>query len=212
MRVKLRRSKAAAALSLLLTAPLAGCPQEPEEDLEHGVVWLQLIRGESQADNPYVGTASIQVTLLYRECLIDFYTANPDYEQNGIEGALVFGTREDGGEGWLDRLCETPNSDRVDCTVTSFRQELATAKQLTINYAITGDPENRELPFGPIPEPELAACEAGGLPIVRVGSNGAVRGLDGSGNTLWNTESFNPSEATTGQGASIVIKAARATN
>jgi hypothetical protein len=212
MRVKLRRSKAAAALCLLLTAPLAGCPQEPEEDLEHGVVWLQLLRGESQAENPYVGTARIQVTLLYRECLIDFYTANPDYEQNGVEGSLVFGKREDGGEGWLDRLCETPNSNRVDCTVDSFAQELATAKQLTVNYAIEGNPENRELPFGPVPDTELADCEGNGLPIVRVGSNGAVRGIDANGNTIWNTESFQPPEGYTGQGARIKIKAARASN
>jgi hypothetical protein len=212
MRVKLRRSKAAAALSLLLLAPLAGCPQEPDEKLDHGVVWLQLLRGDSQADNPYLGTARIQITLLYRECLIDFYAANPDYEQNGVEGSLVFGTREDGGEGWLDRLCESPNPNRVDCTVESFRQELSTSKQLTVNYAINGNPEHREIPFGPIPKAELAECSAGDQPIVRVGSNGSVRGLDANGNTLWQTESFVPSEAATDQGGRIKISAARSSN
>ncbi len=199
-------------LCLLLTAPLAGCPSDPEDDPEHGVVWLQLLRGASQADNPYVGTAKIEITLLYRECLIDFYNANPDYQQTGAEGALVFGTREDGGEGWLDRLCESPNPNRVSCSVESFRQELSTARQLTVTYVIEGDPENREVPFGPVPKAELAACEAGGQPVVRVGSNGAVRGLDGAGNTLWNTESFTPNEAATDQGAAIKIKAARAVN
>lgn len=209
MRVKLHRSKAAA-LCLLMLAPLAGCPGDAEEDLEHGVVWLELRRGESQPDNPYLGTAKIQVTLLYRECLIDFYEANPDYQQYGTEGALIFGKRADGGEGWQDRLCESPSSSRVSCTVDEFRQELASAKQLTITYSIEGDVEDRELPFGPVPTAELAACEAGGQPVVRVGSNGAVRGIDGSGNTLWNTESFSPAEAATGQGAAIGIKAARA--
>jgi len=209
MRAKLHRSKAAA-LCLLLLAPLAGCQPEAEEDLEHGVVWLELRRGDSQPDNPYVGTAKIVVTLLYRECLIDFYDANPDYQQTGIEGALVFGKKTDGGEGWQDRLCQLSNSNRVDCTVDEFRQELSgMTKQLTINYSISGNPEDHELPFGPIPEAELAACEAGGQPIVRVGSNGAVRGLDGGGNQLWSTESFSPSEAATGQGAGIGIKAAR---
>lgn len=209
MRVNLRRPKAAA-LCLLLTAPLTGCPDDPEPEPEHGVVWLQLQRGASQADNPYVGTTKIEVTLLYRECLIDFYTEYVDYQQFGALGTAVFGGSEEGGEGWLDRLCETPNPNRVSCTVDSFRQELSTSKQLTVLYSIEGDPENRELPFGPIPKAELAACEAGGQPIVRVGSNGAVRGLDGNGNTLWNTESFNPNEAATDQGASIEIKAARA--
>lgn len=209
MRVNLRRSKAAA-LCLLLTAPLTGCPDDPEPELEHGVVWLKLQRGASQAENPYVGTTKIEVTLLYRECLIDFYTEYIDYQQDGTEGALVFGTREDGGEGWLDRLCETPNPIGVSCTVDSFRQELSTSKQLTVTYSIEGDPEDGELPFGPIPKEELAACEAGGLPIVRVGSNGAVRGLDGNGNTLWNTESFQPNEAATDQGGRIGINAARA--
>ena len=208
MRVKLPRPMAAG-LCLLLTAPLAACQPTAEEDLEHGVVWLELHRGDSQAENPYVGTAKIEVTLLYRECLIGFYNANPDYQQSGVEGSLVFGKREDGGEGWLDRLCQISNPNRVDCTVDSFRQELASATQLTITYSIEGNPENRELPFGPIPKADLADCEPGEQPIVRVGSNGAVRGIDGSGNTLWNTESFNPSEAATDQGAAIGIKAAR---
>ncbi len=210
MRVKLPRPNAA--LCLLLVAPLAGCPGDPPPDLEHGVVWLQLQRGESQSDNPYIGTAKIEVTLLYLECLIGFYEANPDYQQLGIIGAGVFGTLEDGGEGWRDRLCDSANPNRLDCDVDSFRQELVAARQLTVTYSIDVDPENRELPFGPIPLASLAMCEAGGKPIVRVGSNGAVRGLDGAGNTLWNTESFNPAEAATGQGAPIKIKAARSSN
>lgn len=208
--MKSRRPLALAALSLLLAAPLAGCQEDPPEDIDHGVVYLQMLRGESEADSPYFGTATIEVTLLYLECLIDFYEANPDYQQFGPEGALVFGTREDGGEGWLDRLCEDDNPEALDCTVTSFRQEFDMSRQLTVTYAVDGgDVENRLLPFGPLPIPELAGCEAGGQPIVRVGSNGAVRGIDGNGDTIWNTESFNPSEAATGQGAAIKISAAR---
>jgi hypothetical protein len=208
MRAKLHQSKAAALLFLM--GPLAGCPGPADEDLEHGVVWLELKRGDSQPDNPYVGTAKIEVTLLYRECLIAFYDANPDYQQYGTEGATIFGKRTDGGEGWQDRLCELSNPERVDCTVDEFRQELSMVKQLTVTYSIEGDAEDRELAFGPVPKEDLAACEAGRLPIVRVGSNGAVRGIDGAGNTLWNTESFSPSEAATDQGQRIGISAARA--
>jgi hypothetical protein len=211
MRVKLPRPNAAV-LCLLLAAPLTACPGPADEDLEHGVVWLELRRGESQVENPYVGTAKIEVTLLYRECLIGFYQSNPDYQQYGTDGALIFGKRDDGGEGWLDRLCESPNPNRVECTVDAFRQELSSATQLTITYSITDDPEDHELPFGPLPKAELADCEGGGQPIVRVGSNNAVRGIDGSGNTLWNTESFIPTEAATDQGQGIRIRAARVNN
>ncbi|MCA9710699.1 MAG: hypothetical protein KDK70_32965 [Myxococcales bacterium] len=210
MRDKLRRPKALAALPLLLT--LTGCPENPDPELEHGVVWLQLLRGESEASDPYEGTAKIEVTLLYRECLVAFYESNPDYQQFGPEGSIIFGTLEDGGEGWKDRLCDQSNRNALACSVDSFRQEFDVAKQLTITYSPTGDLENREVPFGPIPTAELAHCEGGGSPIVRVGSNGAVRGLAGDGSTLWNTESFNPEEAATGQGAPIKIKAARVTN
>lgn len=212
MRDTFRRPKALAALSLLLAVPLGGCPADPPPELENGVVWLQMLRGESEPDNPYTGSAKIEVTLLYQECLIRFYEMNPDYQQFGPEGALTFGTIEDGGEGWKDRLCEQSNANSLGCTVDSFRQEFDVAHQLTITYSPTGDIENREVPFGPVPKPALAMCEGGGQPVVRVGSNGAVRGLDGNGATLWNTESFNPTEAATGQGAPIKIKASRSTN
>ncbi|MCA9653186.1 MAG: hypothetical protein H6712_34030 [Myxococcales bacterium] len=201
--------KATWALPLLLCG-LAGCPTEPAEDLDHGIINIEFKRGQSETSSPYDGTSRVEVTLLYLECLIDFYDANPDYQQYGPEGALVFGTREDGGEGWLDRLCDTERAGQVDCQVESFRQELDAAKQLTIHYTVSGEIEDRLLPFGPLPEPDLAMCEAGGQPIVRVGSMGAVRGLDGNGDTVWNTEAFSPSEAATGQGAPITIRAARA--
>lgn len=208
MRVKLSRPKAALALTVLLGVPLAGCNPATPEDLEHGIIEIELKRGQSETSSPYDGTTHIEVTLLYLECLIRFYDANPDYQQFGPEGALVFGTREDGGEGWKDRLCDE-RSGQVSCEVESFRQELDAAKQLTIRYAVSGDIEDRTLPFGPLPIAELADCEAGGQPIVRVNSNGAVRGLDGNGDVVWNTEAFSPSEAATGQGAPITIRAAR---
>lgn len=206
------RSKASWAVLALAVGPLAGCPSDPVEDLDHGIINIEFKRGQSETESPYDGTTRVEVTLLYLECLISFYEENPDYEQFGPEGALVFGTLEDGGEGWFDRLCDTERPGQVDCTVERFRQELDAAKQLTIEYAVSGDIEDRVLPFGPIPEPGLAACDAGGQPIVRVGSSGAVRGLDGSGDVVWATEAFSPSEATTGQGAPITIRAARPAN
>lgn len=190
---------------------MAACQGEPEEDLEHGLIFLKLSRGESQgSEDPYIGTVSIQVTLLYLECIVSFYNQNPDYDQYGPKGAPVFGTLEDGGEGWKDRLCDTDEPGAVDCTVQSFRQELDMTNQLTVVYDVESDDiEERVLPFGPLPTASLAQCEGGGEPTVRVKNGTAVRGLDGNGDALWNTESFNPPQAATNQGGKIKISAAR---
>jgi len=140
---------------------------------------------------------------------VNFYNVEPDYQQLNPEGALVFGSREEGGEGWFDRLCDEDRPGQADCTVERFTQELDVARQLTVLYNIEGDIEDRVLPFGPIPKPSLAACENGGQPIVRVGGMGSVTGQDTNGNRLWNTETFSPEDATTGQGQAIKIRAAR---
>lgn len=206
---RVRRPKAVAALSLLLAVPLSGCPSDPPPDLEHGVVWLQLLRSASETANPYEGTVQVEVTMLYLECLIDFYAANPDYQRLGLKDPEIFGTLEDGGEGWKDRLCDQDNPNRVECTVDSFDQEFDVSKHLRVTYSVSGDIDHKEIAFGPIPTAELAQCEGGGQPEVRVGSNGAVRGLDGAGATIWNTDSFDPPSAVTGQGAQIEIKASR---
>lgn len=202
------RSKALLACLTVACGLASGCPAPEGDDLEHGFINIEFKRGQSEMSSPYDGTATIEVTLLYLQCLTSFYEANPDYRQFGLEGALVFGTLEDGGEGWTDRLCEDRPA-QVDCEVTSFRQELDSARQLTISYDVTGPVEDLLLPFGPLPTEELAACDGFDQPIVRVANQGAVRGLDANGNTVWNTETFDPPEAATGQGAPIQIRAAR---
>jgi uridine phosphorylase len=65
------------------------------------------------------------------------------------------------------------------------------------------------LRFGPLPSSELAACADGELPIVRVGSTGAIRGLDAAGTVIWTTEAFSPAVATTDQDDPIAIRVAR---
>ena len=170
----------------------------------HGVVVLELRRGDSQVDDPFVGTTRVEVTLLYRDCLIGFYEANPDWRQVGVEGSAVF-------EAVVleNTLCEAMDPLLADCTVTQITQELDVTKALTVAYDVTGALENRELHFGPLPDAALAACPDGGLPIVRVGSVAAVRGFDVNGTGIWATESFSPAEAATDQGGAISIRAAR---
>lgn len=178
-------------------------------DFNHGSVKLEFRRGNNVDDNPFVGTTVMQVTLDYQACLIDFYTANPNWRTDGTDGETVFAPRDDGGEGWRDELCERGN---VECEVISFEQQFNdnASSSLTVLYAITGDVENRTLHFGPVPLPELANCEANSLAVVRVGSNGAVRGLNGvppEGDPLWQIQTFGPTEAVANQGASIGIDA-----
>jgi len=211
MRAKLHRSKAFVALTVLLCTPLAGCPGDPEDPLEHGIINVEFRRGQSETSSPYTGTSRVEITLVYRECLTEFYRVNSDFKILGSEGELVFGPLEDGGEGWFDRLCED-RPGQVSCTVDEpegFKQELDSAKQLTVNYLVDGEVEDRTLPFGPLPLASLADCEPGNDPIVRLVNAAAVRGLDGNGDVVWSTESFDPAEAATGQGAPITVRAAR---
>jgi len=208
MRAKLHRSKAFVALTVLMCTPLAGCPGDPEDPLEHGIINVEFRRGQSETSSPYEGTSRVGITLVYRECLTDFYGSTPDYQQGGVDSALIYGSLEDGGEGWLDRLCED-RPGQVSCTVEKITQELDAANQLTIDYLVDGEVEDRTLPFGPLPLASLADCEPGNDPIVRLVNAGAVRGLDGNGGVVWITESFDPAEAATGQGAPITVRAAR---
>ncbi len=193
-------------LAPALVIPLSGCPED-EEILTHGYVKLEMRRGESQATNPFVGTASVIATMDYDDCLKGFYDANPSLTQDGPEGAKVFGTREDGGEGWADRLCEDgQESSQASCTITELEQQLEKVKQLTITYNITDELENHVLLFGPLPTKATAKCAD---PIVKVSANGAIKGRNGDGDTVWETESFSPNAAVTGQGGEIVVKASR---
>ncbi len=150
--------------------------------------------------DPFVGTTQVSVTLLYLQCLRDFYDAHPQWSQDGPDGAVAF-------EAAMTELC-VPEADGIECSVAEIRQELDVVRQLTVVYDVQPPIEGGTLRFGPLPTAGLAGCADGGLPIVRVGSNGAVRGLDGAGDVVWNMESFNPAEAATDQGAPITIRAA----
>lgn len=194
---------------MLLTA--AGCDNPKGIDYKHGTIELAFKRGDGLADNPFGGTTVVEVNLNYETCLTDFYKANPNWEINGVDGEAVFGTKDLGGEGWQDELCERGT---IDCSVIRFDQTIDTNAPsfLKVVYAITDGAaiENSTLHFGPLPKASLAACEAGSLPTVRVASNGAVRGLSGSppeGKVLWQIQKFNPGSAKTDQGASIDISA-----
>lgn len=182
---------------------LSGCKPD-DESLTHGFVKLKLARSEAATDEPFVGTAKITANMVYEDCLRSFYSSNPNYEQDGLDGTLIFGSLADGGEGWSDRLCMDPESDQVHCEVESIDQNLDQQRRLSVTYNVT-DPglETRFLKFGPLPTEDLAGC----LPVVGLDTS-PVFGESANGDALWETESFNPDTASTGQGGSIQIRAA----
>ncbi|MBL8945342.1 MAG: hypothetical protein JNK45_19415, partial [Myxococcales bacterium] len=49
--------------------------------MTHGTIPLEFRRGDSQATDPFVGSARVTVTFTYRECLQEFYDANPAMRQ-----------------------------------------------------------------------------------------------------------------------------------
>jgi hypothetical protein len=174
--------------------------------LEHGVVQLQFRRAEGQATDPFVDTVHIEITLDYLGCLVDFYAGSPEYAQDGVVGARVFGPLEAGGEGWMDRLCDTTDVEAAPCQVVRIEQELVSAQHLRVVYEMTGDIEDRWVNFGPLPTAGLAACADGDQPRVRIAANGNIRGLAANGDLVWVTRSFDPEQAVTDQGQAFQIR------
>jgi hypothetical protein len=177
-------------------------PTVDGEELTHGKVVFELRRSDSQAANPSVGTASVSITMTYRDCLSDFYDTNPALRQTGPEGEPIFGGLDLGGEGWRDRLC-APGlvAAQAECTVASIDQRLDPVAQLTVRYEVTGELENRRLAFGPLPTSETAGCPD---PIVRA-SVGGIKGYDQNGDVVWEAESVEPLDALTDQGGEISV-------
>lgn len=186
---------------------LAGCGDAPIEDT-HGFAKIQFARSVSEADSPYGGTREVVIQMAYEDCYQQFYAANPNWGLDSEDGALVFGSLEDGGEGWMDRLCEEDVGGRADCEVTDFQQLLDDSGLLTVTYNITGPLEDRVLLFGPLPNAELAQCNGGSAPSVRL-SAGSTRGRDANGDTVWTVSTSNPAKAGPGDGGAVLIEAAR---
>lgn len=187
-------------LLLAVAGLLGGCADD--EVLQHDVVKLEFVRSLSEASSPYVGTEVVLAIFEYNECLRNFYAANPNWMQDGVDGASVFEGYDSGGEGWKDRLCEPAPSD-IECRVESFTQ---TGIALTVRYAILNDDmENRELPFGPIPKAELAGCD----PRISQIPEAPITGNNSADTRIWRSESVNPAIAAPGQGREMRISAAR---
>lgn len=203
-----RSRRLVAAFSAAVSAlALGACADEGE--LTHGTVKVQFNRSEAEVDNPFLGTELITINMRYEECLRDFYTNNPEYQQDGVEGAKIFGAPSAGGEGWQERLCDDPVASQVECEVVTIEQRLDRVPQLSVTYRVLeSDIEAQYVRFGPIPTEDLVDCE-GSAPIVSLDPN-SVAGTTDDGTVVWTTLSFSPNDAKTDQGQAIRIRAASA--
>ena len=191
--------------SLIAAGVLTTSCGETDDPLTHGFIKLRFQRASNQAGDPFVATASITASMRYDMCLLDLYNGQPNLREDGVEGGPVFGGRDLGGEGWLDRLCEGDDPEQADCEVTEIRQQLDIpgAENLVVEYSIPSpDIEGRFLRFGPLPTSETAECP----PLMRMIAGG-VTGFGSGGDMAWEMLTFDPPEAVTDQGLAISIRA-----
>jgi hypothetical protein len=178
-----------------------GDPQDGSLGDQHGVILLEFQRPEGVAEDPFVGTARVSVTMSYLECLVAFYDTNPAWWQDGVDGAVIFETAA-GPAG----LC-SKDPPSAPCTVLAINQNVDVAQAINIEYTVSGGLEGQTLRVGPVPTAALAACAPGTSPALRIGGGGAIRGLDAGGAVLWEALSFAPDQAATDDGTAIVIRA-----
>lgn len=196
------RIASAAAFVLAPLLALTGCEEPPADDT-HGYVEVKFARASSETENPYNGTSQVQIQMAYGDCYQQFYAANPNWAIDGEDGALVFGTEEDGGEGWGERLCTEDVGGRAECEVTEIQQLLeGQAQRLSVTYTLTGPLESRVLLFGPLPLRDMTACDGGFAPRVAI-ENGGTRGLDANGNQVWQVLSTSTTEVAPGDALTI---------
>jgi hypothetical protein len=174
----------------------------PPVDLEHGFIRIHLRRSDTEETDPFVGTTRIQIIMAYEQCLFTFYADHPEYTQNGSMGAEIFGPYDLGGEGWLDRLCDVPVDDLIDCSVASIEQQLESVPGMRINYMVAEPIEDMTVAFGPMPTAALAGCDD---PTMHLQNGGSVGGYDGQGTKIWEGFTFDPNSAATDSETPIVV-------
>lgn len=172
-----------------------------EDESTHGTVKVELVPFDP-ANPPFAGTTEIAVTVLYEDCLLDFYlSAHPELQQDGLEGATVF-------EEWTNRLCDPTLENVIPCQVTDIDQTLiedTAVFQVRVTFAITDAAaiENGWLYVGPLPTAELVGgCE----PRVELRGNGVI-GRDADGVQIWGIKTLPAqSQATTDQATPLRVE------
>lgn len=181
---------------------LAGC-QEPEPD-KFGIIKIELEPENATANQALGQTSEIVVTMLYQECLQDFYLKHhPEYQKDGIEGSELFAD-------WREKLCDSDLEKVIDCEVADIDQSLiedTSVYQLKVTYTVK-DPTTLNLGYlhvGPFPTEDFASdCSL--RPIAELRANGII-GRDSDGIQLWSVTTLPGSAlAVAGQGAPLRVK------
>ena len=172
---------------------------DPAEGLEqHGTVFIELaaLGGESSV---FTGTASVELTLHYLECLEDFYrTTGLDWRQEGEQGAPVF-------EAYPELLCGVLGAPA--CAVESITSTIDNAESeytLAVRYAIddAATLEGSQMLVGPVPLAGLTGC----TPSLQLRSMGAA-GFDAGGEQIWRIGTISgTNEAVAGELAPIRVE------
>jgi hypothetical protein len=183
---------------IIVAAGGFGCAGGDSGDDGHDVIVLRMATNEAQS--PFEGTVSVEASLEYGNCLLDFYAGDgAQLTADGVEGAEVF-------DDWSTRLCDHESLDApADCDVVAHDQRLDNAF-LRVDYEVRDLLQNHELAFGPIPAPSLTGCDS----VMSVTGNHQLTGFDLEGEPLWVTSSWRPEKAASGDQQAIRIYAAAA--
>jgi hypothetical protein len=190
-----------ACLAAFATANLTGCKDPPPD--EFGAVKIELYPLNG-AESVFSGTTEVVVTMLYGDCLVDFYLLHhPEYQQDGIEGAELF-------QEWETRLCDPGNEKVIDCEVTDIEQTLiedTNVYQLRVTYKIN-DLSTLQLGYihvGPFPTEDFVSDVCDVRPTVELRANGVI-GRDAQGSQLWSIQTLpGSSVAVANQGAPLRV-------
>jgi hypothetical protein len=170
-------------VSVLGCVSRSGSSQEEDADPDpqavrdaHGVVPVDLPRGETEAFSPWPGTTTITVTLAYDDCLRQFYVDHPEYAQDGEFGDVIFGGM---GDAWFDE-CELDLPR--ECRVVDIQQDLASpVATLAVRYEVVEPVYTPHLGFGPIPASLVEGCF---LPSMKIARLDQIYALDASGTRI----------------------------
>lgn len=162
-------------------------------------------RGEGENVDPFVGTATITITLEYGPCLRAFYATHPELAQDQPDGGEVFAR-------WLDDgaspLCSRSlaSGHRASCRVLDIRQSLGARPHLTVSFRLLDGLDGRALPIGPIPGHEASRCadEPWGA-TMQLDDPADLDPRDVDGDPAWEVEGIETAAAAVGTLGAIVV-------